>query len=678
MIETYLIHWVDFISKHPQSSIVKANTGLLLTILLILTNRGFAQQSPSLAPEATADEVAGSFWDVPPLEEAFIDASPTKRKDGILVGELGIDGGNKAMIVKLAKEIADSTYGIYDSFLIAYKGKLLFESYFTQSRINLPHPQSSATKSYTSLALGRAIQLGYLSMADLDKPLVSFLNELDPTKFVEGAEKITLHKALTMSGGLRVSSDKWKELQEDPAALQGQGLVQTLLEHSSPITAESQGYAYGNFNSNLVMSVIEAVVPGTAKDFIKHELLDKLGITNYRWQTHVSGLPEAGWRVSMTPRDMVKWGTLVLNKGKWNGEQLVPEAYVTKATSAITQPTETWQPKTYRYGYFWYQTNIDLGPKSYKAHLAWGGGGQHIIVLEELDLIIVVTGQDMDDTIMTQVSEIVLPAFAPNKSPLLQGPYIGQETPGLTPKAFAPGMVTTDGWEYGGAFTPDLEEFYFLRYNEETEDQEFVVVYQRNNTWLDSVISPRLGQPFIAPDGQTLHLGKRYKNRGDSGWSEVKNLGAPFDSLPIMRLTASANGTYFFDEFKRDFTGSIRYSRLVNGKHEDPKLLNSTINAGKSFHPFIAPDESYLIFDGKREDGFGNSDIYISFKQQDGSWGDPINMGDQINTEAWEACATVTLDGKYLFFNRNMGSDQYENVDIFWVDARIIEHLRTQ
>ena len=143
-----------------------------------------------------------------------------------------------------------------------------------------------------------------------------------------------------------------------------------------------------------------------------------------------------------------------------------------------------------------------------------------------------------------------------------------------------------------------------------------------------------------------------------------------------MRLTASSKGTYFFDEFKRDFTGSIRYSRLVDGKYEEPKLLSKKINGGKSFHPFIAPDESYLIFDGKREGGYGSSDLYISYRQKDGSWGEAINLGDKINTGAWEAGASVTPDGKYFFFNRNMGTDKYENVDIFWVDAKFIETLR--
>ncbi len=261
----------------------------------------------------------------------------------------------------------------------------------------------------------------------------------------------------------------------------------------------------------------------------------------------------------------------------------------------------------------------------------------------------------------------------------LEDRYLGQEPSGLTAEAFAPNLVTTSGWEYGGVFTPDIKEFYFIRevqIDQENSKQEFVVFKYSDNQWKETVVSDRVGDPYIAPDGKTMHLGRRFKKRTQTGWSDVQDLGMPFDSLPIMRLTASAKGTYFFDEFKRDFTGDIRYSRLVDGKYEEPKLLNKSINSGKSFHPFIAPDESYLIFDSRREGGYGDSDLYISFKKRDGSWGDAINLGDEINTEAWEAAASVTPDGKYLFFNRNMGSDKYENVDIYWVDAKVIEQVR--
>ena len=405
---------------------MKLSTGLVFLLLLIFAISNCAQESTGLAPEATAAEVMAeangaedSFRNISILNEAFFNVAPTDRQDGVLVGELGVDGGDKAMILKLAQEIANNEHGTYDSFLIAHKGKLLFESYYNRGRINLPHPQASATKAYTGLALGRAIQLGYLTMADLDKPLVSFLKDLDPTKFVEGAELITLNKALINSSGIRISDEQNKEIEENPEALRGQGQVQVLLEQTTPITEASQIFKYGG-GPRLVMQVIEAVVPGSAMDFIKTELLDKLGIINYGWKTAVTGLPEAGWRSSMSSRDMVKWGTLVTNKGKWNGEQLIQEIFINNAISRIILTDDDVDiygggndVSKQGYGYFWWNADLKVGNKSYYCASVQGGGPQYIIIIEELDLMVVVTAHNNNDNDFLQiVAENIIPAFS--------------------------------------------------------------------------------------------------------------------------------------------------------------------------------------------------------------------------------------------------------------------------
>lgn len=371
-----------------------------------------AQDSLSSTVEATPAESELSFREISLLESAFIDTAPDVRDGAIKVGELNIGAEKAASLVQLAKDIGEGKFGRYDSLLVAHKDKLVFESYFRRGRINLAHPQASATKGHTSLILGRAMQLGYLTMADLDKPLIDFLGDLDRSKLVDGAEKITLHKALTMHGGLNGVREKWEELEKIPGPLQGQGLVQTLLEESGPITDETQTYLYGNFNPMLVMTIIDAVVPGTAEEFIKAEVLDKLGIYNYGWETHVSGLPQAGWLVSMTSRDMLKLGSLVLNDGKLNDEQFIPAEYITRATTGLVKPAEDWMPDSYRYGYFFYQSPLMVGEKSYNATFAWGGGDQRIIVVDALDLVVVFTGHDNEGTLMDQITEVVLPAFA--------------------------------------------------------------------------------------------------------------------------------------------------------------------------------------------------------------------------------------------------------------------------
>ncbi len=384
----------------------------LFFLVLMLVNTVFAQQNKIMA-EATAIERTLSFRDIPNLKEPYITVAPTKRNDGIKVGKLRLKSDDKEAIVKVSQDIFNGTYGNYDALLISHKNKLVFESYYKKGRIDLPHGQASAVKGYTSLVLGRAIQLGYLTMEDLNKPLIHFLKDLNPEKLTSGAEKITLHKALTMHGGLTIDEEQWKEVENDSIRLKGQGLVQTLLEYSKPITDESQTYLYGNFNPMLVMTVIDAVVPGTVEDFIKNELLDKLGITDYNWSKNVSGLPEAGWRASIMSRDMLKLGHLVQNKGKFNGEQFISNAYLEKATSGIVRPAIDWMPKNYLYGYFWYYTPVNVGNKTYDATLAWGGGGQRVLVVEELELTIIINGYDRDDDkIMKPIFEVVIPAFA--------------------------------------------------------------------------------------------------------------------------------------------------------------------------------------------------------------------------------------------------------------------------
>ena len=364
-----------------------------------------------LAPTATAAQAVGSFREMPALEKPFIDTAPESADASLLAGKLALPKPQVKALVKLAKEIGKGDHGRYDSLLIAHKNKLVFESYYQRGRYGIAHPQASATKGHTSLILGRAIELGYLSLTDLDKPIISFLKDIDTSKLAKGAEKITLHKALTMHGGLTIDREQWQEIEKTPERLQGQKLVQTLLEQSAAITDESQIYKYGNYNPMLVMTVIDAVVPGGAQHFIKTEVLDKLNIANYRWATHASGLPQAGWMVNLTSRDMVKLGNIVANKGKWQGEQFISAEYLEKATKGLVKPTEDWMPKEYRYGYFWYHSPITVGDKIYDATFAWGGGGQRVVVVEALQLVIAITGHDRDDKIMTQISNTVIPAF---------------------------------------------------------------------------------------------------------------------------------------------------------------------------------------------------------------------------------------------------------------------------
>jgi len=252
----------------------------------------------------------------------------------------------------------------------------------------------------------------------------------------------------------------------------------------------------------------------------------------------------------------------------------------------------------------------------------------------------------------------------------IERPYFGQNIPSLTPEVFDPSIFFKKGSALKGVFVPGMKEFYFTTSSAFPFSPSVIVFREENRVWKK--------YDFYSPNGKgsTMMYSKdKYIERTDSGWSEIKSLGAPYDSIPIMRLTASSNGTLVFDERTRDGTGVLRYSRLINGKREAPKPLSKEINTGKwTAHPFIAPDESYIIWDSEREDGYGDSDMYISFRQKDGSWGAAINFGDTINTDGEDGGGYVTSDGKYLSYCPRCKPPY----DRMWVDAKIIETLRLQ
>jgi hypothetical protein len=255
--------------------------------------------------------------------------------------------------------------------------------------------------------------------------------------------------------------------------------------------------------------------------------------------------------------------------------------------------------------------------------------------------------------------------------PRLENPFFAQKPPDSIPEIFAPRIISIEHSELDTPFSPDIKEIYFRRSDEELKNHSLVAIQYKDNLWTESFVLPNGGE--VSPDGKIMYIENKYRERTSSGWSEEKSLGAPFDSIPIMRLTASSKETYYFDTSpfydKSARVGTISYSRLIDGIREEPKTLHVDMGIRK-FHPFVAPDESYLIFDSRRENG--NNDMYISFRQQDGSWGAAINLGNKINTELPDGYGSVTSDGKYFFFARFHPNGK----KVMWVDAGFIEVLR--
>ena len=272
--------------------------------------------------------------------------------------------------------------------------------------------------------------------------------------------------------------------------------------------------------------------------------------------------------------------------------------------------------------------------------------------------------------------------------------YIAQREPVDTPEIFAPNIISLpDRYEFGSVFSKDNTELFFgIDDNGKSEIHHTQLI---NGAWSTSkaILKDSIfgyNDPMLTPDGNRLFFitdqsFDRSKTKKDidiwfiertiDGWSTPTNAGEMINSSKNEYYISFTNtGKMYFssnvnaDEGK-DYDFDIYSSIFTNGKFESPLLLDKAINSNRyEADVFIAPDESYIIFCAIRENGFGNGDLYISFKDSLENWKPSQNMGPVINTNGHELCPFVTSDGKYLFYTRNQ--------DIYWVSTKIISKLK--
>jgi hypothetical protein len=234
--------------------------------------------------------------------------------------------------------------------------------------------------------------------------------------------------------------------------------------------------------------------------------------------------------------------------------------------------------------------------------------------------------------------------------------YFGQIPPGDSAVVFAPGIISLNGAiEFGIVFSNDGKEIYFTRREENMEHNVILFTFYKENSWSDINI-------LHAPDNKNITTPYIFPAQLDS----------IFKNMSIVRPTMTFDSTIYFERRERNMEiDGIYFSQYKNHHYEKPEKLGTMINPG--CHPFIAPDESYLIFDSDMREGFGSWDLYISFRCDDGSWTEALNMGSSINTSEGEWYATISPDGKYLFFTKSNSPNQG---DIFWINTSIIEELK--
>lgn len=278
------------------------------------------------------------------------------------------------------------------------------------------------------------------------------------------------------------------------------------------------------------------------------------------------------------------------------------------------------------------------------------------------------------------------------KFPILKGDYLGQEKPGDTPLMFAPGIVSGHGFdsEHSPAvFSLDGKEVYWTK----KFRGPILTMKQEKGVWTppqpaafcseygdgEPIFSPDGSKLFflsfrpIQPDGPTDKENMWVTERSPGGWSEPNPVSPLINACHLHWLFSIAkNGTIYFASPREGGFGAndIYRSRLVNGEYQEPENLGDVINTSGIDHtPFIAPDESYLIFVSRgRSASSRDFQFYISYRNKDGSWKEPIDLGKEIDSLGSGLCPAVTPDGKYMFF---IGRG-----DIYWIDAGFIDKLR--
>ncbi len=161
------------------------------------------------------------------------------------------------------------------------------------------------------------------------------------------------------------------------------------------------------------------------------------------------------------------------------------------------------------------------------------------------------------------------------------------------------------------------------------------------------------------------------------GWTEPETFGPPVNSIDNFENYPSitADHTLYFMSYRDDGLGKddIYRLELVDGEYQELENIGAPVNTiHAEVDPFISADESYLIFCSEKPGGFGGFDLYISFRKPDGTWTDPKNMGEKINSEGYDFAPILSQDSQYLFFTKNVNG----NGDIYWVSSKIIDSFR--
>ncbi len=300
--------------------------------------------------------------------------------------------------VRAFVEAADKELDSLHSFMLVRHGHVVAEGWWGPYAADTPHMLFSLSKSFTSTAVGIAAAEGKLSV---DDPVLKFFPDDAP------AEPSANLKSMRISDLLRMSTGQ----QTEPGRRPTEPWTKTFLAQPVPFKPGTH-FLYNTSATYMASAAVQKATGENLLDYLTPRLFDPLGIKNPTWEKSPQGISTGGYGLSVRTEDIAKFGQLYLQKGKWNGKQLVPAAWVEEATARQTSngsnPKSDWDQG---YGYQFWRCR-------HGAYRGDGAFGQYCVVLPEQDAVIAITAglRDMQ-AVLNLVWDKLLPAMKPSALP---------------------------------------------------------------------------------------------------------------------------------------------------------------------------------------------------------------------------------------------------------------------
>lgn len=325
-------------------------------------------------------------------------------------------GLDPAPLEDLVERIRSGEIANIHSLLVVRGGWLVLESYFNGHRADELHEQQSVSKSFTSAAVGIAIEQGRIS--DVEETVMGFFDDdMVVDNLDERKQRITLEDLLTMRSG----SDYHERGSDSPHwqlnRLQ-RGWTQFILDR--PMVREpGTHFQYDSGAVILASALIKQRYGVHADVFLKEHLFEPLGIERRSWYRNAEGHPHTGGGLSLRSRDMARFGLLYLREGRWGDQQLIAQEWVRASLSLQVEFEPRAGRRSVGYGYWWWVFPPDPGGAGQRdIYAAAGWKGQYIFIIPEHDMVVVVTAgcRDWaeDQAILGFLYESILPSVRGN------------------------------------------------------------------------------------------------------------------------------------------------------------------------------------------------------------------------------------------------------------------------